>query len=217
MGMDFVVVTMDQYTDLSEYDADAVSYDIESNTKDIAEKICDYYRFGWEEWPAGTYLDGRDASTSVVIVANWQENDGYVYLCTAGKAKKRISDSKATSITEYGGKILRSDTLGAFERMMSRTETAMKSSTGGLKFLSPFICFLVSLVAAIAFCIVNLSKKAGKDTTTASTYSDGNAKELDRRDIFIRKEVTSVTIQSSSGGSGGSGGGGGHGGGGSHF
>ena len=120
-------------------------------------------------------------------------------------------------ITEYGGKILRSDTLGAFERMMSRTETAMKSSTGGLKFLSPFICFIVSLGAAIAFCIVNLSKKAGKDTTTASTYSDGNAKELDRRDIFIRKEVTSVTIQSSSGGSGGSGGGGGHGGGGSHF
>ena len=49
------------------------------------------------------------------------------------------------------------------------------------------------------------------------SYSDGNAKELDRRDIFIRKEVTSVTIQSSSGGSGGSGGGGGHGGGGSHF
>ena len=38
VGMDFVVVTMDQYTDLSEYDADAVSYDIESNTKDIAEK-----------------------------------------------------------------------------------------------------------------------------------------------------------------------------------
>ena len=36
VGMDFVVVTMDQYTDLSEYDADAVSYDIESNTKDIA-------------------------------------------------------------------------------------------------------------------------------------------------------------------------------------
>ena len=36
-------------------------------------------------------------------------------------------------------------------------------------------------------------------------------------EIFIRKEVTSVTIQSSSGDSGGSGGGGGHGGGGSHF
>ena len=62
-----------------------------------------------------------------------------------------------------------------------------------------------------------LLAKLVKDTTTASTYSDGNAKELDRRDIFIRKEVTSVTIQSSSGGSGGSGGGGGHGGGGSHF
>ncbi len=218
VGMDFVVVTMDQYTDLTEYGVDAVAYDIESNTRDIAEKICDYYRFGWEEWPEGTYLDGRDASTSVVIVANWQENDGFVYLCTSGNARKRISDSKATSITEYGGKILRSDTLGAFERMISKTETAMKSSTGGVEFLSPLICLLVALASAVVFCCVNMSKKAGKDTTTASTYSDGNAKELDRRDIFIRKEVHSVKIQSSSGGSGGSsGGGGGHGGGGSHF
>lgn len=219
IGMDLAVVTVDQNTDLSEYGASATANDIEVNTRDIAFKICDYYRFGWEEWPDGTYLDGKDASTSVVIVANWQENDGYVYLCTSGKAKKRISDDEATSITEYGGGILRSDTLGGFERMLDRTEKAMKSSTGGIKFLSPFICFVVSLVLAIIFFCVNLSKKAGKDTTNASTYSNGDAQELGRRDIFIRKEVQSVKIQSDSSGSGGSSGGssGGHGGGGSHF
>ncbi len=71
---------------------------------------------------------------------------------------------------------------------------------------------------AIIFFIINYSKKAGKDTTTASTYSDGNAQIIDRRDVFIRKEVHSVRIQSSSGGSGGSGGGGGgHGGASGHF
>ena len=75
----------------------------------------------------------------------------------------------------------------------------------------------MALVAAIIFFAVNYSKKAGKDTTTASTYSNGNAEILDRRDIFIRKEVHSVKIQSDSGSSGSSGGGGGHGGGGSHF
>ena len=75
----------------------------------------------------------------------------------------------------------------------------------------------MSLAGAIAFFIVNYSKKAGKDTTTASTYSKGNAQILDKRDIFIRKEVHSVQIQSDSGGSGGGGGGGGRGGASGHF
>ena len=217
VGMDVVIVTVDQNTDLSEFGASATGGDIEYNTKEIAEKICDTYRFGWEEWPDGTYLNGKDASTSVVIVANWQPTDRYVYLCTSGKARKRISDSKAVSITKYGGKKLREDPFTGFERILKKTKSAMKSSGGGINFLSGPICALVALVAAIIFFAVNYSKKAGKDTTTASTYSKGNAEVLDRRDIFIRKEVHSVKIQSDSGSSGSSGGGGGHGGGGSHF
>ena len=217
VGMDVVIVTVDQNTDLSEFGASAIGGDIEYNTKEIAEKICDTYRFGWEEWPDGTYLNGKDASTSVVIVANWQPTDRYVYLCTSGKARKRISDSKAVSITKYGGKKLREDPFTGFERILKKTKSAMKSSGGGINFLSGPICALVALVAAIIFFAVNYSKKAGKDTTTASTYSKGNAEILDRRDMFIRKEVHSVKIQSDSGSSGSSGGGGGHGGGGSHF
>lgn len=217
VGMDVVIVTVDQNTDLSEFGASAIGGDIEYNTKEIAEKICDTYRFGWEEWPDGTYLNGKDASTSVVIVANWQPTDRYVYLCTSGKARKRISDSKAVSITKYGGKKLREDPFTGFERILKKTKSAMKSSGGGINFLSDPICALVALVAAIIFFAVNYSKKAGKDTTTASTYSKGNAEILDRRDMFIRKEVHSVKIQSDSGSSGSSGGGGGHGGGGSHF
>lgn len=217
VGMDVVIVTVDQNTDLSEFGASAIGGDIEYNTKEIAEKICDTYRFGWEEWPDGTYLNGKDASTSVVIVTNWQPTDRYVYLCTSGKARKRISDSKAVSITKYGGKKLREDPFTGFERILKKTKSAMKSSGGGINFLSGPICALVALVAAIIFFAVNYSKKAGKDTTTASTYSKGNAEVLDRRDIFIRKEVHSVKIQSDSGSSGSSGGGGGHGGGGSHF
>ena len=217
VGMDVVIVTVDQNTDLSEFGASAIGGDIEYNTKEIAEKICDTYRFGWEEWPDGTYLNGKDASTSVVIVANWQPTDRYVYLCTSGKARKRISDSKAVSITKYGGKKLREDPFTGFERILKKTKSAMKSSGGGINFLSGPICALVALVAAIIFFAVNYSKKAGKDTTTASTYSKGNAEILDRRDMFIRKEVHSVKIQSDSDSSGSSGGGGGHGGGGSHF
>ena len=102
--------------------------------------------------------------------------------------------------------------------MISKTQKAMAGSGHGINFLSPFICFVVSLVLSIIFFCINYSKKAGKDTTTASTYSDGNAQIIDRRDIFIRKEVHSVKIQSSSDSSGGSGGGGGeHGGASGHF
>lgn len=214
VGMDVVIVTVDQNT----FGDVLSSGDIERDTKAIAESICDTYRFGWEEWPEGTYLDGRDASTSVVIVANWQPTDRYVYLCTSGKARERISDSKAVSITKYGGKKLREDPFTGFERILKKTKSAMKSSGGGIDFISLPVCALVALVASIIFFAVNFSKKAGKDTTTASTYSKGNAEVLDRRDIFIRKEVHSVKIESSSGGGGSSSsGGGGHGGGGSHF
>ncbi|MFR5027781.1 MAG: hypothetical protein ACLTDF_02520 [Coprococcus sp.] len=90
--------------------------------------------------------------------------------------------------------------------MISKTQKAMAEVVGTT--LSPFICFVVSCAFYNLLCI-NYSKKAGKDTTTASTYSDGNAQIIDRRDIFIRA-VHSVKIQSSSDSSGGSGGGGGN-------
>lgn len=211
VGMDFVIFIVDNSTDLS----DIGFYNI-GDSWQLASDLCDYYRFGWEKWPEGSYLDGYDTSTSVVIVANWETGDlGY---STGGKARDRISNSKAQSIVDYGCKILRDDPVGGFERIINRTQKAMASGGHGINFLSPLICFIVSLVLAIIFFCINYSKKAGKDTTTASTYSDGKAQILDRRDIFIRKEVHSVTIQSSSDSSGGSsGGGGGHGGASGHF
>lgn len=210
VGMDFVIFVIDNSTDLSEIGLSV------GDSWQLASELCDYYRFGWEEWPEGSYLDGHDASTSVVIVANWETGDlGY---CTSGKALERISTSKAQNIVDYGCKILRDDPVGGFERMIDRTQKAMAGGGHGINFLSPFICFIISVVLAVIFFCVNYSKKAGKDTTTASTYSNGNAQILDRRDIFIRKEVHSVKIQSSSSGeSGGSGGGGGHGGASGHF
>ena len=63
--------------------------------------------------------------------------------------------------------------------MISKTQKAMAGSGHGINFLSPFICFVVSLVLSIIFFCINYSKKAGKDTTTASTYSDGNAQIID--------------------------------------
>ena len=196
VGMDFVIFIIDDSTDLSDAGVLFIGDSLE-----LAGDLCDYYKFGWE--------NGADAAynTSVVIVANWDTGDlGY---CTNGKATDRINTARAQKIVDHGTKILRNDPMGGLQRMINDTEKAMRSGSGGIKFLSPLICFIVSLAVAIVFFIVNYSKKAGKDTTTASTYSKGNAQILDKRDIFIRKEVHSVQIQSDSGGSGGGGGGGG--------
>lgn len=204
VGMDFVIFIIDDSTDLSDAGVLFIGDSLE-----LAGDLCDYYRFGWENRADAAY------NTSVVIVANWDTGDlGY---CTNGKATDRINTARAQKIVDHGTKILRNDPMGGLQRMINDTEKAMRSGSGGIKFLSPFICFIVSLAGAIVFFIVNYSKKAGKDTTTASTYSKGNAQILDKRDIFIRKEVHSVQIQSDSGGSGGGGGGGGRGGASGHF
>jgi uncharacterized membrane protein YgcG len=92
--------------------------------------------------------------------------------------------------------------------------------------LKPWQSLVAAIVFSIIFFAVNMSKKAGKNTTTATTYvNGGNAQMLDRYDRFVTKKVTSVRIESSSGGGGGhgggghvgGGGGGSHGGGGGHF
>jgi uncharacterized membrane protein YgcG len=213
-GIDVAIFTLDNSTDLSEQGLNNY-YDIQL----AAEGLCDYYRFGWEEWPVGTYLDGRDASSSIVIVANWDTGDAW--MCTSGKCKDKISNSKASDIVQYGCNVLRDDPLSGFQRMLTKTKKAMRSGSGGITLCSPLVAFGISLVLSIIFFAINFSKKAGKDTTNQATYSVGNAQLLDRRDIFIRKEVHSVKIQTNSGGGGGGGGGfsggGGHGGGGGHF
>lgn len=211
-GMDVVIVIIDDDTDLS----DAGIYDL-YNTQTVAETFCDYYRFGWEDWST----NGGEATTSIVVVTNWGNNVGYTnaWMCTSGRAKSFIGDVEAQDIVEDGYEILRSNPLGGYQRMLDGTLTAMKNGGGRGSVIEWWMCILVSLIVSIIFFVVNFSKKAGKDTTNAATYSKGNAQVLDRRDMFIRKEVHSVKIssESSGGGSHGGGGGGSHGGGGGHF
>ena len=58
VGMDFVIFIVDSSTDLSDigmYIGDSWQ---------LASDLCDYYRFGWEAWPQGSYLDGYQDAES---------------------------------------------------------------------------------------------------------------------------------------------------------
>lgn len=216
VGMDMVIVIIDYETDLSEIGLTNAGT-LSSQT--VAEEFCNYYMFGWEEWAQGGPVNGRMPSTSAVIVANWDSGDAW--MCTSGRALDRISDSRASDIVQKGCNYLRENPLKGFETMIAGVEKAMRGNGHSIH-VSKIWCYMIPLVIAIVFFIANFSKKAGKTTTKASTYSrGGKADVLNRQDIFVNKTVTSVRISSDSQGGGGggssSGGGSGHGGGGGHF
>lgn len=208
LSMDIVIVTLDNSTDLSSVGLESYG---NTNSTYIAETFCDYYRYGWEDWST----NHNQATTSIVIAANWDTGDAW--MCTSGRAKELISDSQASAIVQAGCEYLRSDPLKGFEIMLNHSRRIMK----GKPLLSIPVCLLIAIVAAVIFFVLNFSKKEGKDTTDCTTYVEGGqAKLLNRQDLFINKTVTSVHIESSSGGGGGGGGhssGGSHGGGGGHF
>jgi uncharacterized membrane protein YgcG len=221
VGMDIVILTIDSDTDEGLL---GTAYNYNSywgeyaDIQKVAESFCDYYKFGWEDWNSYSSL-GTVASTSIVIAANWDTGDAW--MCTSGKAKDRIGDSKAETIVQKGCEYLRANPEKGFSIMIKKATKAMRSNGSGIEFLKPWHSLLAAIVCAVIFFAVNMSKKAGKNTTNARTYvNGGNAQVLDRYDRFVTKKVTSVQIESSSGGGGSGGGGGGggsHGGGGGHF
>ena len=114
IGADIVVVTInnEQAQDMFDtYWADTYYAEFEA-IKAVATAMCDQNRFGWENWeydPSSnrSTSDGYVPSDSIVIAANYEAGD--VWMSTSGtRVRARISDSKASSLTEAGGKYLRS-------------------------------------------------------------------------------------------------------------
>ncbi len=225
-GMDIVVITVDNASAQSMFGTydDNTYYGEFDAIRTVADSFCEQYRFGWEEWEYNpsdirSTADGYVPSDSIVIAANWEAGD--IWMSTSGtRVRERISNSKAESLVNDGGEYLRSDPVKGFSVMIKGAVRCMKSSSGSGFHMSPIVVIVVVAIGTICFVIANMSKKAGEKTVAMNTYVDGNVNILDRRDIFIRKNVTSVKIESSSGGGGGTSGGGGggsHGGGGGHF
>lgn len=205
LSMDIVIITLEDGEDFSEI---GLSQNYYGSSQDLAEEFCDYYMLGWEDWST----NHNKATTSIVIAANWTTGDAW--MCTSGRAKDQISDSKASEVVQDGCEYLRSNPLKGFTVMIEETAGAMQ----GEPVIPIPLTILGSMIVSLVFFIANFSKRAGKKTTTCETYAEGGqAKILNRQDVFLRKHVTHTTISSSSGGGGGGGGGGSHGGGGGHF
>lgn len=205
LSMDIVIITLEDGEDFSDIGLGSKYY---GSSQTLSETFCDYYMVGWEDWSTNHY----QATTSIVIAANWTTGDAW--MCTSGRAKNQISNSRVSDVVQGGCEFLRNDPLRGFTFMIEKTAKAMQ----GFPVIPIPVVVLGCIIISAIFFAANYSKPAGKNTTTCETYVEGGAaKILNRQDVFIRKTVTHRTISSSSGGGGGGGGGGSHGGGGGHF
>lgn len=152
-----------------------------------ADDFYDQGKYGWNM----PYGDG------VLYLDNWE--NGYVWLSTSGKFINEYSSVKIDSLIEKTCEHINEDPYLGYETFVK--ELVWNSNKGTIVFLVASL--IIAAIAAITFVIVNVLNRGNEVEPTKSTYvKNGNVDIKYRTDTFINKNVTSRTIQKSSGGSG---------------
>lgn len=205
IGADIVIVTLNE--SLKEY---ARSYD-ETVTYDkftmiYADNFYDEHKFGYNK-PIG---DG------ILLLDNiYREDDGKVYtwLSTCGKVENAYSTRMIDRILDDFYEYVDTNPYKAYSNFVDDVYRDLSPTPVAVDALPWYVYSLgAGLLATVVFVIVNMSSRKGKKTTNQRSYVNGGQPRMRRKeDAFIRKSVTSRTIETSSGGGGGSSsGGGGH-------
>ncbi|MDE5866790.1 MAG: TPM domain-containing protein, partial [Lachnospiraceae bacterium] len=171
-----------------------------------ADNFYEEHKFGYNK-PIG---DG------VLLLDNiYREDDGRVYtwMCTTGKAEDRYSTRMIDRILDVFYENVDTNPYLAYKTFVDNVYYDMSDSVPMAVDIPPYLSYLCAAVVTLIYIIINLSSRKGMKTVNTRTYVNGGQPNYKRReDTFLRKNVTSRTIETSSGGSGGhsSGGGGGH-------
>lgn len=209
---DIVLVTLNE--SLKEYAREiepGVSYD--QFVRVFAEQFYEEHYFGYN----------KANGDGVILVDNWyREDDGriYTWFCTTGIVKDTYDDAAIDHILDRVYRDVESNPYRAYKTYVDDFYDDMMGSRFLDADISKGLPFIIGLIAAVIFLVMNWKSRSGKDTTTAVTYVTGKRADFSgNKDIFLRKTVTKRHIETSSGGgggghSGGGGGGGSHGGGG---
>ena len=205
---DIVLVTLNE--SLKEYAREydpSVTYD--KFVMIYADNFYDEHKFGYNK-PIG---DG------VLLLDNiYREDDGSVYtwMCTTGKAEDRYSSGMIDRALDVFYENVDTNPYIAYKDFVDQVYSDMSNN---LETSIPwYVPLCVAIGVTVVFIVINLANRKGKKTTNQRSYVNGGQPRIRRReDNFLRKSVTSRTIETSSGGgghhrssSGASHGGGGH-------
>lgn len=182
--------------------------------KGYAEAFYNAHSMGYEK-PYGSglvFVDNCFREPTTGRVDSW--------ITAYGEAGNRISNSDCESIMDVALIDLddystAEDYYRAYSRVVELIPRYYSSNAAALEVLKPSYIVVFAFVVAAIYVIASWKSKAGKKTTTGITYVTAGRPNVKRKqDAFIRKSVSKVRIQSSSGGGGGGHSGGGHSGGG---
>lgn len=185
IGVDIVLVTLND-----------ASLNTDAKMMEYADYFCIDNKFGYN----------KAVGDAVIYVDNWY--NGYVWMCTSGKAQARYSSAMIDNVIERACAVVNSNPYKGYERYVNQVWADMSSKLGLGNVITPATIFIVALIVTLIYLIVNLSGRKGKKTTTAETYIAKDAQPTlhNAQDIFVTKHVTRRKIESSSGGGGGGGG-----------
>lgn len=157
----------------------------------------------------------RIHGNGALLLDNWYE-DEYgsqkgSWLSTCGVVETQMSNADIDRVLDAVYYRVDADPYEAYRAYVTTTCEIVggDSIKAGLPGMAVVI---LPVLVAFIYAVAHLHQKAAKDTVTASTYVAGGKPVMhEQSDNFIRKNVVTRHIETSSGGSGGhSGGGGGH-------
>ena len=188
-GMDIVLVTIKE-------DVEAQG-SWNSVMRDYADDFYDYGKYGYDK----VHGDG------VLLLDNWYEGQAGSWLSTCGKAYERLDSSEVDRILDVVYDRVEESPYEAYRAYVDESCRLVKR---GNIVLPPWMIVVTPVVIAAVYLSMHREHKKASDTTTSVTFvKNGKPVVNDNRDEFIRKNVTSVKIETGSSG-GQSGGGGGH-------
>ncbi len=147
-----------------------------------------------------------------LLLDNWYEDEygsqAGSWLSTCGSVYNKMGNYEINQVVDAVYDRVESNPYAAYKAYIDTTCEIMNS--GSLKL--PWLLILIApIVIAVIYASAHLVQSKAKDTTTAKTYvENGKYTVTDSRDDFIRKNVVSRRIETSSSGGVRSGGGGGH-------
>ena len=209
---DIAVVTLDRSLLLEGYKSEPSHWVME-----YADDFADKHMMGYD----------KAYGNSIVFVDNlYREHTGRVYswISTSGLAMEKLSkadteeimDIALADLSDYSDE---DDYYAAYSEVIRLLPSYFEGgSAKALNVLKPMYIAIFSLAVALIYVLFNWSSKVGNRTTSSTTYVENGRPTITHQgDVFLRKSVSKVKIETSSGsGSGGhiSSGGHSHGGGG---
>lgn len=166
----------------------------------------------------GNYGYDKVHGDGILLLDNWYRDESGsqagTWLSTCGNVYEKFSTNDIDRVMTRVDNLIDQSPYRAYTSAIEMACSIYGSyKTGGWtpRYIPVWVILIGPALIALIYAMTKLHQEPAKDTTTLLQYVDGEKVDFNvNRDTFIRKSVSYVKIETSSGSSGGGGHGGGH-------